>query len=382
MALNEVPDVRSTTDRTATPARAESKDSMTRAGAGRRLPRPTDAARVMSKLALVFVIIALIALFSALSPDTFPRYSNFTAIASANAPLLLLGLAVTTTLRVGDFDLSVSAIMIVSATVSGLMVGKSHHSAGLAIVCALLIALAIGLVNGCLVVLAGLDSFVTTLGTMTLATGLAYAFSGSAVVYGYGGDLLSLARKHVFGLQLEVLIGWAIALLLWLVFEWTVVGRQWLFSGGNREAALLLGLPVKRLRMGAYLVGSLLSGLAGVLLAGSIGSVDPSSGGEYLLTPFAAAFLGTAAIALGRFNVVGTLIGLYTLGVGVSGLQLLGAPPWISNIFSGGTLVVALAFAAVLQRRGPGLRRLRLPRFAGRSARPSQHSSRPPGGQP
>jgi ribose transport system permease protein len=118
--------------------------------------------------------------------------------------------------------------------------------------------------------------------------------------------------------------------------------------------------------MAAFGVAGLLSGIAGVLLAGSLGSVDPSSGGEYLLTPFAAAFLGTVAISVGRFNVLGTLLGLYCLQVGEAGLALLGAPVWISNIFSGGTLLVAIGFAALTQRDGLRVIRDRLHAAAAR----------------
>lgn len=316
-------------------------------GAAQR--RQSHLGEWLSRFSLVFVILAICVLFSAIEPNTFPRYANFTAIVAADAPLLLLALAVTATLRVGDFDLSVSSIMIVSAAVSALLV---QHGLGaeVAIPCAIVTALGVGLVNSILVVWWGLDSFITTLGTMTAATGLGYALTSANVISGYGGALVSIARTQVVSVPMDVIYGWILVGLLYYLFEWTVVGRQWLFSGGNREAALLLGLPVRGLRTSAYCLGAVLSGVAGVLLAGSLGSVDPSAGGEYLLTPFAAAFLGTIAVSVGRFNVLGTVLGLYTLGIGEAGLELLGAPPWISNVFDGATLIAALGFAALVQR--------------------------------
>jgi ribose transport system permease protein len=308
---------------------------------------------LLGRLALVFILIALIGLFSGLSPDTFPRYANFTAIVAAAAPMVFLSLAETLTLRVGDFDLSISATMITSAVIVGEVLTRTHLGSGWATVFALVASLIIGLVNGVLVVLCKLDSFITTLGTMTAVTGIGYALSNSQVIYGYGGNIVALAQHQVGGITLFVIFGWVLALLLLYVFEWTVVGRQWVFTGGNRDAGVLIGLPVARLRISAFVLGGLFSGIAGVLLAGSLGSVVPSSGGDYLLTPFAAAFLGTVAISIGRFNVLGTLIGLYILGVGASGLQLLGAPNWISYLFEGVMLVAALAFTSLIQRRRP-----------------------------
>lgn len=307
----------------------------------------------VSRLAIVGVMIALILLFSGLEPSTFPRYDTFTALVIANGPVLLLAVAVTITLRAGDFDLSVSAVMILSGVVAARAV-NAGLGIGTAIALALAVALAAGLVNGFFVVICGLDSFITTLGTMTGIVGVGYAISQSQVITGYTGPILTIARAQIGGIQSQVVIGWVLAAILLYVFDRTLLGRQWLFTGGNKDAAELLGLPVRRLRIAAFCTTALLSGVAGILLAGSIGSVDPSSGGEYLLAPFAAAFLGTAAISIGRFNVLGTVLGIYTLGLGESGLALLGAPIWISNVFNGGTLIVALGFAALLQSESGG----------------------------
>jgi ribose transport system permease protein len=328
-------------------------DSRARPSSGHR----SSPLRVVSRSSLALVLVALIALFTLLEPHTFPRWANFAAITSAAAPLVFLALAETTVLRAGDFDLSVSANMIVSGAVASLLVTHGT-SVAVAIIAALAMSVGLGLANALLVVVFGLDSFIATLGSMTVATGLGFALTGSNVVSGYSGFLVTLARRQVFGLPAFVLYGWLAVLVFWLIFDWTVAGRQWLFIGGNREAGRLLGLRTTRLRVAAFVIAGLLSGLGGVLLAGDLGSLDPNSGGEYLLTPFAAAFLGTVAISVGRFNALGSLLGLYTLQVGEAGLALLGAPPWISNVFSGGTLLVAIGFAAATQHGPLPLKRL------------------------
>jgi ribose transport system permease protein len=130
----------------------------------------------------------------------------------------------------------------------------------------------------------------------------------------------------------------------------TPCGRYLLFIGGNRDAAELAGLRVNAFRQGAYVASGTLSALAGLLFAGSLGAVDPTSGGAYLLPPVTAAFLGASAIKLGRFNVVGTLVAIYLLAVGITGLQLLGLQSWIADVFNGACLIVAMAFAIFFRR--------------------------------
>jgi ribose transport system permease protein len=314
------------------------------------IPWRSQISTHVPRLAIVGVMLTLVGVFSVLEPSTFPTYATFVSLLVANSTVLLLALAVTTTLRSGDFDVSVGAMTIVSAAVAAQSV-RVGWGLGIALLLALGLALIVGMINAFIVVICGLDSFIATLGTMTVLVGVGFGITGSSVVTGYGGSILSIARSELWQIPSQVYIGWAVAVILLYVFGWTLLGRQWLFIGGNREAARLLGLRVRLLRSSAFCITSVISGAAGVLLAGSVGSVDPSSSGEYLLGPVAAAFLGTAAISIGKFNVLGTVLGVYTLGLGEAGLSLFGAPPWISNVFNGGTLILALGFSAVLQGR-------------------------------
>jgi ribose transport system permease protein len=301
-------------------------------------------ASVASRSSLLIIIAVLLLGFGVAAPHTFFVYSNFSSLLFTNGTLVLLALAETVPLRAGDFDLSVSSTAILSAAISAVMV-LHGDGAGVAIVVALAAALVVGALNALLVVWARLNGFIATLGTMTIVTGAAYAVTNSNVVSGYSGALLTISQTQWFGISTATYVCWIVAVLLLYVFEFTMVGRSWLFIGGNLAAAELIGLPVRGLRASAYLVSGLLSGVAGVVLAGSLGSVDPSTGGQYLLIPFAAAFLGTIAVTVGRFNVIGTLLGVYTLLITQLGLNIVGAPVWFTNIFTGGTLVVALIVA-------------------------------------
>jgi ribose transport system permease protein len=142
-----------------------------------------------------------------------------------------------------------------------------------------------------------------------------------------------------------------LAALLWYVFELTPLGRYLLFVGGNAEAAELAGVPVRLTRITAFVGAAILSSIAGVILAAKFGSVDPTIGGSFLLPPYAAAFLGTTVIQLGRFNVLGSIVGAYLLTVGITGLLLSGADPWVSDVFNGAALMAAVTFARLVSKK-------------------------------
>jgi ribose transport system permease protein len=299
--------------------------------------------------AVPILLVLLFAGFSIRMPEIFMTVSNVRVMIGGQATIVLLALAIIIPLRAGDFDLSVASVMILSGCTVGVM--TSHgHSALVSCTVAVLIGAAVGVVNGILVVRIGIDSFIATLGTLTILTGLATLVSNGTLVSTYPEGLVEFANHRFLELPAPVWAGWILAVVLWYIFELTPCGRYLLFIGGNRDAAELAGLRVKAFRQGAFIVSGTLSALAGLLFAGSLGSVDPTSGGAYLLPPITAAFLGASAIKLGRFNVAGTLVAIYLLAVGITGLQLLGLQTWIADVFNGACLIVAMGFTLLFRR--------------------------------
>ena len=320
-------------------------------------PPPTSRVRrrglpdVVGRFALAGVAVGIFVLFTILLPDTYATKPNILSMLSSQSIPLLLTLAVLLPLRTGDFDLSVAANMVFCSALLGIMVRHGAVPLPLAILLTLLVGVAIGLINGVLIVLVGVNAFIVTLGAMTVLGGLAFGITGGAVIVNLPTSLLQMGRSHLLGLPLAVWYGWAIAGILWYVFELTPLGRYLLFVGGNAEAAELAGVPVRASRMTAFAGSAFLSAVAGVILAAKFGSVDPTIAGSLLLPPYAAAFLGTTVIQLGRFNVLGSIVGSYLLTIGITGLLLSGADPWVSDVFNGGALMAAVTFARLVSRK-------------------------------
>jgi ribose transport system permease protein len=256
-------------------------------------------------------------------------------------------------LRTGDFDLSVAQNMVVSAAVVAQLTAGGV-SPLLAAVVAVAGAAIVGAINALLVVRIGVDSFVATLGSFTALAGMAYLITGSRVLTGLPDIFVNLSRSQILGIPLITWYAWLLVIVLWYVYQRTPLGRYMLFIGGNRNAARLTGIPVGRIRAGAYVVSAVLAGVIGILFAGYFGAVDPSVGGQYMLQPFAAAYLGATVITVGRFNAFGTLVALYLLTVGITALQLLGAQTWVSNVFYGLALMISVTAARLVGRRKAG----------------------------
>jgi ribose transport system permease protein len=127
--------------------------------------------------------------------------------------------------------------------------------------------------------------------------------------------------------------------------ENTPVGRQVYATGGNEAAAVLAGVNTRLVRVLALVCCGTIASLVGVLLASRLGTGDPTIGPSYLLPAFSAVFLGSTQFKAGRFNVWGTVVAVYVLAVGVTGLQLAGAPVWIPQFFNGAALLLAVALA-------------------------------------
>jgi ribose transport system permease protein len=320
-----------------------------RRGAGRSGP---PIAAVAERFGLLVVLAAVIVGFAIALPSTYPTTVNLKIVLSGQAVFLLLSLAVTVPLRAGEFDLSIGAVAVGAATLVAELTVNHHVSTGAAVIVALVAGLAVGVLNAIVVVGIGINAFIATLGSMTLVSGLGLAISNNGlVIAGLPNSLINLSNATFLTLPARVWAGWVLAVILWYVYQFTPYGRRLLFVGGNPAAARLAGIRVKWVKASAFVVSGVLSAVAGVLLAGSLSAVDPTTSGEYLLQPYAAAFLGTTVLQFGRFNSIGTVIGLYLLAAGVSGLELLGVQPWVNDVFNGGTLILAVA-AATLMRRG------------------------------
>jgi ribose transport system permease protein len=314
-------------------------------------PRSRRAGALISRTSLIGIWLVMIAVYAILEPGTFLQSGTFQTIFGSQVELVFLALALICTFVVGEFDLSVASMMGLSATLVPLLVVEHGMNSVLASVLAVLAAGAVGSVNGFLVIVVGVDAIVATLGMATFILGITLALTNLEAVNGLSAAYSQLALRDVLGLPIAFYYGLVATLLLAYLLTSTPLGLRMAFVGSGREVARLAGINVRRIRFGAYVASGVLCGIGGVIVTATLGGYDPNASTTYLLPAFAAVFLGTAAIQPGKFNPIGTLIGVYFLQTGIVGLQLEGLTGWISSVFYGGTLVLAVAITTLIQKR-------------------------------
>ncbi|RZU74947.1 branched-subunit amino acid transport system permease [Micromonospora kangleipakensis] len=167
---------------------------------------------------------------------------------------------------------------------------------------------------------------------------------------GGSGPVVATAASPL-GLPIVAWHALGLAVVAWYLLEHSPVGRRFYATGANADAARLAGVRTSRVVVCSFVVTGLVAGLAGVLATAKVGQVSPSIGPPYLLPAFAACFLGTTQLKMGRFNVWGTVLANYLLAPGIKGVQLVGGQLWITDLFNSLALAGAVGVAVVSQRR-------------------------------
>lgn len=309
------------------------------------------ALALFSRHAILITLLAFIAGFSLLQPETFFTRANLNAILATQAVLLIVALAVTIPLASGDFDLSIGfTLNLTMAMTAYISVEAGWHWLS-ALLLSLFVGVGVGIVNAFFIVILDVSAFVVTLGMATVLQGLMFVITGGRVIFGIPDQITSMSRHEFVDIPLVTWYAFALAVMLWYLYEYTPLGRYLIFVGQDRMAARLAGVPVRRIRFGAFVAAGTICGIAGILNAAQLGASDPNVGPSVLLPAYAAAFLGATTIKVGRFNSWGTVFALFLLATGITGLQLMGAPFFVDPLFNGAALVLAVTFARVAQRR-------------------------------
>ena len=326
--------------------------------------------RLLPTYGLVVLTLALIILFSLALPNTFPTLLNLRSIISDKAIIALLSLGAMIPMAAGRIDLTVGYGIVLWHILAISLQTMFGIPWPVAVLIVLALGVLMGVLNGLLVEVAKIDSFIATLGTGTILYSLALWHTGGRQVVGMvPASFYALNGTMVLGLPITGFYVLVIALVMWLALEYLPVGRYLYAIGASPKAAALNGIPVRRFVIGSFIVSGFLTALTGVLLASKLRIGQASVGLEYLLPALVGAFLGSTTIKPGRVNVWGTLIGVIILAVGISGIQQFGGSFWVEPLFNGVTLLVAIGIAGYAQRK----------RSSAQKAAPQQN---PPAHQP
>lgn len=284
-------------------------------------------------------LVALVVVFGLLSP-TFLTPGNIQSMLVAGAILIILAIAQAFVITTGGIDLSISATMTLGAVGFGLAF-QAGWNFWLSVLVAFIAAGSIGIVNGFLIAKGKVTDFIATLGTLSVATGLALIMTNGKPVTVTSPELLMLTTGHIGIIGYPVLIAAAVGLIAGFVMFRTRFGLHVQAVGGSEEAAVANGINAAKVRIAVYLICALLAGLGAILMVARIGAAEPAINTSYLLNSIAAVVLGGVSLTGGRGKILGPILGALLLTALANGLTLLGVSPFYQPLAVG--LVVVLA---------------------------------------
>jgi len=318
--------------------------------------------RLLPVYGLPILTLLLIIFFSLLLPSTFPTYLNFRSILSDKAIIALLSLAATLPMMAGRIDLTVGFGIVLWHILAMWLLVKTGIPWPLVVLIVVASGGLLGLVNGLLVEVAQIDSFIATLGTGTMLYAAAlWLTDGRQIIGSLPPGFIALNTTAILGIPIPAIYVMVLAVALWIITERLPIGRHIYAIGANEKAAALNGIPVRAYIISVFVGSGLIAGFAGCILAAKLRIGQANVGLDYLLPALVGAFLGTTTIKPGRVNVWGTIFGVLILAVGISGIQQLGGAFFVEPLFNGTTLVISIALAAFAQRRRAVARPTRAP---------------------
>ncbi len=294
------------------------------------------------------VFVALCVAISLMTPHFFTT-GNLLNVAQQTVINAIIAVGLTFVIISGGIDLSVGSTLAFSGVVMALGL-RAGWPVPLCVGVSLGVGAACGVVNGLLITLGRLPPFIATLGMMSVARGAALLVTDGRPVSGFSESFRWLATGEVLGLPMPVWVMIAVYALTHVVLTRTRFGRYTYAIGGNEEAAILSGVPVRIYKVGIYALGGALAGLSAVLLTARLNSAQPIAGLSYELDAIAATVIGGTSLMGGRGSVVGTLIGALIMGVLRNGLNLLGVSSFVQQVVIGAVIIAAVMLDTLMKR--------------------------------
>lgn len=309
--------------------------------------------------ALALVVVGLFVAGAILRPDTFPTWDNVRNMLTQASIIGVLAVGMTFVIATSGIDLSVGSMVAAAGVLAGTL-AEPGGSTLIFIAAAIAFAVLLGTVNATAITFGRVVPFIATLAMLSIGRGLALIFNDKLPVGllnlngGSFGDpapfsLLWFGTGKIFGIPVSVWIFLGIVVAGWVALNRTRYGRHVVAVGGNREAARIAGVPVRRVIFSVYVLSGLLAGIAAVLLCARLGSASPVSGELYELDAIGAVVIGGTSLAGGRATMVGTFLGVLTFALIFSLMTQLDLSTEIQQVTKG-----AIVLGAVLIQRPEG----------------------------
>ncbi len=299
-------------------------------------------------LLLTIVVISIAA--ALIWPALFPTFGNISQVLLNLSIEAIVAVGMMLLLVEGDFDLSVGSVVAFSGGLTAYLMFYYDFPVVVAITLGLAASLFIGFINGILVAKAGINPLIQTLAMMGIVRGLALMVSGAGI-QGLPARFNAIGQSAFLGLQTPIWCMAGIVIIFHLLLSRTVFFRRYYYIGNNEKAAALTGIRVKRMRIIAFMLSALLSGVAGILLVSRLGAAMSTSGQGMELSVITAVILGGASLSGGQGKITGALLGTLFMGLVGNIMIIARVSGYWQQIILGIILILAVLADVLMQKR-------------------------------
>lgn len=292
---------------------------------------------------IFLVLIALMVFLGVAAPGFLAIDNLFTIILNVTF-IGVMACGMTMVIITGGIDLSVGSILGLSGVVMGLFMHDLGLNPLLSVLIGLLVGVILGLTNGILITKVRIPPFISTLGMLSVARGLAYVLSEGWPISPFPKSFTSQGQGMVGPVPVPVLYFAGVAVVSHIFLRYTIIGRRIYATGGNIEAAKLVGIKTDRILILVYVINGLLAAIAAFLMTAWLGVAQANAGQGYELDVIAATVIGGTSLQGGEGTILGTVIGAIIMGVLRNGLILLGVSSFWQQVAIGAVIIVAIAF--------------------------------------
>ena len=301
------------------------------------------------ELTLITLITVIIVVMANINPYFF-SFSNFRAVAVGMTPTAIIVIGMAILLASGGFDLSVGSVMALSSTVVAMLL-LTGMPIFIAVLCGLIMGGVIGIANGVLVTSFSINPLIATLGTMSIARGIALVLTEGFSVSSLPSSFAWIGKASFGGFPVIVIVTLVLVVLFDLAVRHTRFFRQVYFIGANEKAAMLSGIHVNRVRIILYALTGILAAFAGILLASRLMSGTPTAGNGIELQVLAAAVIGGASLRGGEGTILGAFLGVVFVALINNTMTMLAVSIYWQMIVIGGVLITAVALDMLIRSK-------------------------------
>lgn len=312
------------------------------------MKKKKDFKTFFGKYAIYFVLLFEIVFFS-LTSEYFLSASNFTNILRQVSIVGIIAVGMSFVILTGGVDLSVGGTTAcVGVICAKAMLGGMNPV--LAVIVSLLFAALVGFVNAFFVHEFKLNAMIVTLATLQILKGISYIITGAIPVYGFPASFKVIGQGYIFGIPIPIIIMALLYVLAYIILKYTTFGQSIYAIGGNEEAVRLTGIDVRKRRYGAYILCSVVTGIAGIVLLSRANTAQPSAGFGYEMDVIAGAVLGGISMSGGEGKITGVFAGVLVMAVLSNGMLMLGVSEYWQWVAKGAVMLAAITYDRILKK--------------------------------